>query len=120
MTDIKFHPDVIAAHAQFGGDMVSMQKCYDWYDLQTIVDRHTKALARVPETVSAALKAHCGQEGGLPRINWYDLRNELILAVATNFADSPETRAPTRRERRQITDAKSGEGVWVSEPRATA
>jgi|GEM_PF-5398401 len=32
---MKFHPDVLAAHAQFGGDLESMQKCFDWYDLQS-------------------------------------------------------------------------------------
>lgn len=34
MTITKFHPDVLRAHADFGGDLVSMQKSYEWYDLK--------------------------------------------------------------------------------------
>ena len=34
VADIKFHPEVLAAHAQFGGDLESMQKLYDWRDLK--------------------------------------------------------------------------------------
>jgi hypothetical protein len=34
-----FHPDVLAAHAQFGGDLESMQKCYEWYDLKKDAER---------------------------------------------------------------------------------
>lgn len=32
---MKFHHDVLAAHAQFGGDLESMQKLYDWHDLKS-------------------------------------------------------------------------------------
>jgi predicted nuclease with TOPRIM domain len=32
---MKIHPDVLAAHAEFGGDLESMQRCYEWYDLKT-------------------------------------------------------------------------------------
>jgi hypothetical protein len=30
---MNFHPDVLAAHAQFGGDLESMQKLYEYPDL---------------------------------------------------------------------------------------
>jgi hypothetical protein len=82
-----FHPDVLAAQAQFGGDLESMQKCYDWYDLKKIVDRHTSGLARIPDTIHQVLVDHCGQEGGAPRIDWYRLRKELILAINLRFSD---------------------------------
>lgn len=32
---MKFHPDVLAAHAQFGGDLEDMQRNYDSYDKPT-------------------------------------------------------------------------------------
>jgi hypothetical protein len=35
--DMKFHPDVLAAHAQFGGDLESMQKCYEWMPQEALV-----------------------------------------------------------------------------------
>lgn len=34
---MKFHPDVLAAHAQFGGDLGSMQKCYEWMPHEALV-----------------------------------------------------------------------------------
>lgn len=36
---MKIHPDVLAAHAEFGGDLESMQKCFEWYDLRSDVVR---------------------------------------------------------------------------------
>ena len=36
---MKFHPDVLAAHAQFGGDLESMQKLYDLPDAIAAKDR---------------------------------------------------------------------------------
>lgn len=36
---MNFHPDVLAAHAQFGGDLESMQKLYDYPDLKAEVER---------------------------------------------------------------------------------
>lgn len=30
----EFHPDVLAAHAEFGGDLPTMQRAYEWYDLK--------------------------------------------------------------------------------------
>lgn len=86
MTD--FHPDVLAAHAQFGGDLEGMQKCYDWYDLKKTVARHTIALSELPDVIHQVLVNHCGQEGGAPRIDWYLLRKELISAVNLSFASA--------------------------------
>lgn len=31
------HPDVLAAHAEFGGDLESMQKCYDYCSPDVLV-----------------------------------------------------------------------------------
>ena len=36
---MKFHPDVTAAHAEFGGDLELMQKCYEYPDLKSEVVR---------------------------------------------------------------------------------
>lgn len=30
------------------------------------------------DVVTNVMKAHCGQEGGLPIIDWYRLRSELV------------------------------------------
>lgn len=37
MTTIKFHPAVLSAHAEFGGDLESMQKCFDWMSSDELV-----------------------------------------------------------------------------------
>lgn len=34
-----FHPDVLAAHAEFGGDLESMQKLYEYPELKAEVER---------------------------------------------------------------------------------
>jgi hypothetical protein len=34
---MRFHPDVLAAHAQFGGDLESMQKLYDHHDCEATI-----------------------------------------------------------------------------------
>lgn len=36
---MNFHPDVLAAHAEFGGDLESMQKLYEYPDLKAEVER---------------------------------------------------------------------------------
>ena len=41
---MNFHPDVLAAHAEFGGDLESMQKCYEWHDLKEDAAKLRKAL----------------------------------------------------------------------------
>lgn len=50
MTTIKFHPDVLAAHAQFGGDLPSMQRCYEWHDLK-------KQIASIKDAALAVVDA---------------------------------------------------------------
>jgi predicted RNA-binding protein with TRAM domain len=35
---MKIHADVLAAHAQFGGDLETMQRCYEWYDLKSEIE----------------------------------------------------------------------------------
>lgn len=56
---MNFHPDVLAAHAQFGGDLVSMQKLYDYPELKGEIDRlrqENDALRKALELI-----ANCGQ-----------------------------------------------------------
>lgn len=42
---MKIHPDVLAAHAQFGGDLESMQRLYDSYDHAAEITTLRKELA---------------------------------------------------------------------------
>ena len=35
---MNIHPEVLAAHSEFGGDLESMQRAYEWYDLKSEVD----------------------------------------------------------------------------------
>lgn len=37
---MNFHPDVLAAHAEFGGDLESMQKLYEYPDLKEANAEH--------------------------------------------------------------------------------
>jgi hypothetical protein len=42
---MRIHPDVLAAHAQFGGDLETMQKAYEHPDLVAEVARLRAAIA---------------------------------------------------------------------------
>lgn len=44
------HPDVLAAHAQFGGDLELMQKAYDWSDLKAEIEHLRLALSEARAT----------------------------------------------------------------------
>lgn len=35
---MNIHPDVLASHAQFGGDLELMQKAYEWHDLKAEIE----------------------------------------------------------------------------------
>jgi hypothetical protein len=74
---MNFHPDVLVAHAQFGGDLESMQKLYEYPDLiaaarqmlsdyQTSEHHHPNHVL-VPlaafEAMRAALKSCGGSDG---------------------------------------------------------
>jgi predicted nuclease with TOPRIM domain len=63
-----FHPYVLAAHAEFGGDLESMQKCYEWYDL--------KAKALLAATEIEALRRE-NQELRAGRDEWEALATEF-------------------------------------------
>ncbi len=41
---MNIHPDVLAAHAQFGGDLETMQKAYEYTDLVATCERLRAAL----------------------------------------------------------------------------
>jgi hypothetical protein len=57
MMTIKFHPDVLAAHAEFGGDLENMQRCYEWYDLKNIVDDLHQSLNKKDALICELLAA---------------------------------------------------------------
>ena len=65
---MNFHPDVLAAHAQFGGDLESMQKCYDWPDLN--------AKIAALEKENAELLADCQR------------KDELLTAAVDDYNDA--------------------------------
>lgn len=44
---MNFHHDVLAAHAEFGGDLESMQKLYEYPDLKAEVERLRMALDEI-------------------------------------------------------------------------
>lgn len=59
---MKFHPDVLAAHAEFGGDLQSMQALYDHPD-------HIARIAALEAQLSNAyrVKAECNDEANAQR-----------------------------------------------------
>lgn len=44
---MNFHPDVLAAHAEFGGDLESMQKLYEYAELKEANARMRGLLGKV-------------------------------------------------------------------------
>ena len=51
---MKFHPDVLAAHAEFGGDLETMQKLYDYPDLVSRISQQDAELDRLRREVEEA------------------------------------------------------------------
>ena len=64
MTTIKFHPAVLSAHAQFGGDLESMQKCFDWYDLQAEAARLRKAMQEACDLLTERTHGNAARSPG--------------------------------------------------------
>lgn len=56
---MKFHPDVLAAHAQFGGDLECMQMCYEYPDLKAEIERLRAALDASQDMHLSALRRLC-------------------------------------------------------------
>lgn len=48
---MKFHPDVLAAHAEFGGDLETMQKLYEYPDLVSRISQQDAELERLRREV---------------------------------------------------------------------
>ena len=44
------HPDVLAAHAEFGGDLELMQKAYEWSELKAEIERLRLSLSEARAT----------------------------------------------------------------------
>ena len=44
---MKFHPDVLAAHAEFGGDLETMQKLYEYPELVARISQQDAELERL-------------------------------------------------------------------------
>lgn len=62
---VHIHPDVLAAHAQFGGDILSMQAMYD----------RPKHLARIKELEKENTKLRLAVEAGLYK-GWFSINEE--------------------------------------------
>jgi hypothetical protein len=73
---MKIHPDVLAAHAQFGGDLELMQKAYEHPDLvaevarlrAALVEERKRALesaAKVAERHGLRSDTQCGNENSI-------------------------------------------------------
>jgi len=45
---MNIHPDVLAAHAEFGGDLESMQKLYEYPDLKAEVESLRSSVSQPP------------------------------------------------------------------------
>lgn len=79
--DIKFHPDVLAAHAQFGGDLESMQKLYDWHDMKAAA-WPTENLVRLVELTASY--CHGSAE------YWNDKDALVLIEMAKRMASCTE------------------------------
>ncbi len=82
---MNFHPDVLAAHAQFGGDLESMQALYDRPD-------HVAEIARLQEQVEALRKER-------------DQANDLIDGWANSFVAERDLREAAEAERDRLREA---------------
>lgn len=51
LDDMEYHPDVLAAHTQFGGDLPSMQALYDW-------PIHKRMIRELQEQLIEAQRVH--------------------------------------------------------------
>ena len=56
---MNFHPDVLAAHAEFGGDLESMQKLYEYPDLKAEVERLRALLSESQDMHLSAVRLCC-------------------------------------------------------------
>ena len=79
---MKIHPDVLAAHAQFGGDLELMQKAYEHPDLVAEITRLRAALAderkRALEEAAKALDA------------WGDIYGDNAAKTVRTLMEKPE------------------------------
>lgn len=57
---------VLDAHAQFGGDLETMQKVYEWHDLKQQVANLTAALVECEIYLETRADADCDQDGFIP------------------------------------------------------
>lgn len=63
---MRISQEVLDAHAQFGGDLESMQKVYEWHDLKQQVAKLTSALVECGTYFEARADADCDQDGFIP------------------------------------------------------
>lgn len=70
---MRIHPDILAAHAQFGGDLESMQKLYAYPDI-------LKALKNLAFEMRYMLNTHPGMDGGLYRIRLEEAESAIAKA----------------------------------------
>lgn len=77
---MNFHPDVLAAHAQFGGDLISMQKLYEYADLKAEVEQLRAALVLIAHTFVE--DSHGGTKS-LPASEYQDIARAALSATGT-------------------------------------
>jgi len=94
---MKMHPDVLAAHAEFGGDLESMQRCYEWYDLVEHQQKYETLITiindRLKDNMTPLAARHC-----LSR----------ILAEAGETNDQIQQRIIKGGQRSSIQDVEEG------------
>lgn len=128
---MKIHPDILAVHAEFGGDLETMQKLYDYEDLKserdtlleklTATERERDALRsaifgsvyydptlRNGNFIEMARSTEDARKAALDRAEAAERERDDLLAALKPFADEAETWADfvSDRYRPLVTEPK--------------
>lgn len=82
---MNFHPDVLAAHAQFGGDLESMQKLYEYPDLKDANAKMRDFLGEVQGVcmgVAMSGRDHPNPDGALMEL--FNKAQDILFPPAAN------------------------------------
>lgn len=88
---MNFHPDVLAAHAEFGGDLESMQKLYDYPDLKDANAKMRDFLGKVQGVcmgVAMSGRTHPNPDGALMEL--FNEAQAILFPPATSSASGVE------------------------------
>lgn len=61
---MNFHPDVLAAHAEFGGNLELMQKCYEHPDLVAEVAKLRTAMKEACDLLAERIHGNAARSPG--------------------------------------------------------